>query len=180
MQSATVMKLAEALGPWHDFYTLAGTASATLVGLLFVAASVASGVFSSDRPAALRVFLSASIVNFSSVLATCLLVLSPLENWLLLGLAVVACGMIGLAHCGVGLRDCMRSDLLAKIDLEDRTWYLLMPAAGYVIEVTSGVGLALGWHQGCASLALAVGLLLVVGIHNSWDITVWTVTRRQG
>ena len=28
------------------------------------------------------------------------------------------------------------------------------------------------------TLALATGLLLVVGIHNSWDITVWTVTRR--
>lgn len=174
------MKLSDALETWHEFYSLAGTASATLVGLLFVAASVGSGVFSHDRPAPLRVFLSASIVNFSSVLAACLVLLSPIESWLLLGLAVVACGMIGLVHCGVGLRDSMRSDLFAKIDLEDRTWYLVMPMTGYLLEAASGVSLALRWPQGCGALAVAVGLLLMVGIRNSWDITVWTVARRSG
>ena len=38
-------QLADALRPWHDFYTLFGAASATLIGLLFVAASVGTGVF---------------------------------------------------------------------------------------------------------------------------------------
>jgi hypothetical protein len=27
------------------------------------------------------------------------------------------------------------------------------------------------------ALALAVGILLVIGIHNAWDITVWSITR---
>ena len=174
------MRLTDALGPWHEFYTLAGTASATMVGLLFVAASVASGVFTSDRPAPLRVFLSASVFNFSNVLVACLVLLSPLHSWLLLGLAIMACGLVGLAHCGLGWRDSMRSDLLAKIDLEDRTWYLVMPIIGYLLEAVSGASLALRSGQGCIALALAVGLLLIVGIHNSWDITVWTVTRRSG
>ena len=38
-------QLVDALRPWHDFYTLVGTGSATLIGLLFVAASVGTGVF---------------------------------------------------------------------------------------------------------------------------------------
>jgi hypothetical protein len=180
MQGATVMPLTDTLGRWHEFYSLAGTASATLVGLLFVAASVASGVFKSDRPAPLRVFMSASIVNFSSVLAACLVLLSPIESWQLLGMSIVACGMFGLTHSGLALRDSMRSRLLAKIDLEDRTWYLAMPITGYLLEAASGVSLALRLHQGCTVLALAIGLLLMVGIHNSWDITVWSVTRRSG
>ncbi|WP_428536495.1 hypothetical protein [Rhodopila sp.] len=174
------MRLTDALEPWHDFYTLAGTASATMVGLLFVAASVASGVFTTDRPAPLRVFLSASVFNFSSVLVACLVLLSPLQSWLLLGAAIMACGMVGLAHCGLSWRDSMRSDLLAKIDLEDRTWYLVMPIIGYLLETASGASLMLRSGQGCTALAVAVGLLLIVGIHNSWDITVWTVTRRSG
>jgi hypothetical protein len=74
----------------------------------------------------------------------------------------------------------MRSGLLAKIDREDRTWYLVMPMIGYLAEAGSGISLSLGAGQGCTTLALAIGLLLIVGIHNSWDITVWTVTRRSG
>jgi hypothetical protein len=31
---------------WHDFYTLTGSASATLVGLMFVAVSISDGAFS--------------------------------------------------------------------------------------------------------------------------------------
>jgi hypothetical protein len=27
-------------------------------------------------------------------------------------------------------------------------------------------------------LAVSLGVLLVVGIRNAWDITVWTITRR--
>ena len=43
--------LTDALAHWHEFYTLLGTASATMVGLLFVAATVGSGVFT---PSAVR------------------------------------------------------------------------------------------------------------------------------
>jgi hypothetical protein len=68
--------LTESLRHWHEFYTLLGTASATMVGLLFVAATVGSGVFSTDRRGALGMFLSASVVHFSSILATCLIVLA--------------------------------------------------------------------------------------------------------
>src|SRR5262249_26047214 len=39
-------ELGELLHSWHDFYLLVGTASATLVGLMFVAASIGAQVFS--------------------------------------------------------------------------------------------------------------------------------------
>ena len=90
------MPMSDVPGRRHEFYTLAGTASGTMVGLLSVAASVASGVFSSDRPAPLRVFLSASVFNSTGVLVTCLILLSPLESWSLLGIAIIACGTFGL------------------------------------------------------------------------------------
>ena len=173
------MKLTDALGRWHDFYALVGTASATMVGLLFVAATVASGVFSADRRAALRVFLSASVVNFSSLLAASMVVLTPLSNWILLGLLIVACASFGLTHAGLALRDTVRDGLIARIDLEDRVWYLVMPVLGYLAEAASGVTLALRLDLGCSALAFSMGLLLLVGIHNAWDITLWTVTRRR-
>jgi hypothetical protein len=172
------MPLAEAMARWHEFYTLLGTASATLVGLLFVAATVSSGVFSSNRRAPLRVFMSASVVHFSSILAICLIALAPLQSWLQFGMLVLACGMFGLVYCGLIWRDTIGdSQLIAAIDLEDRIWYLLIPVVGYLFEVATGAALALRLQPGCAAVAFAVGVLMVAGIHNAWDITIWIITR---
>ena len=174
-----MLQLTDTLGPWHEFYALLGTASATMVGLLFVAATVGSGVFSSDRRAALRVFLSASVVNFSLILAACLIVLAPVRGWATLGALIMACGAFGLAHSCLAWRDSLNDGLLAKIDLEDRTWYLAMPIVCYLSLAAAGATFALRLDVGGGALALSMGMLLVVGLHNAWDITVWSMTRRR-
>jgi hypothetical protein len=157
---------------------LLGTASATLVGLLFVAATVGSGVFSSNRRAPLRVFLSATVVHFSGILAVCLIVLAPLQNWLQFGLLILGCGVFGLVYCGLVWRDTVHDEqLIASIDLEDRIWYLLVPVVGYLLETVTGVALVLRVDAGSTAVAFAVGILLVAGIHNAWDITIWIITR---
>jgi|ERR1700733_2493872 hypothetical protein len=180
MPEVTVMPpLGETMGHWHDFYALLGTASATMVGLLFVGASVATGVFSADRRAALRVFLSATVVNFGLIMTMCLVVLAPVRSWILLGVLIAGCGLFGLAHSGLAWRDTMLDGLIKKIDLEDRTWYIALPLAGYLLVTGSGVALALQPDIGCAVLALSVGVLLAVGLHNAWDITLWIITRRR-
>jgi hypothetical protein len=171
--------LGDALSQWHDFYTLLGTASATMVGLLFVAATVGGGVFSSDRRAPLRVFLSASVVNFGLLLAACLVVLAPLRSWALLGALILACGLFGLTHSCLAWRDTLRDGLIKAIDLEDRIWYLALPIAGYLCVTGSGITLALRLDLGCDALAASMGVLLAVGLHNAWDITVWIITRRR-
>ena len=172
--------LHDPLAEWHDFFVLLGTAAGTLVGLLFVAATVSSGIFTPDRRAPLRVFLSATVVHFSSVLVVSLVTLLPFGNWQLLGAMVLVCGLVGLGYSGMALRDSIRDGLIHNVDWEDRTWYGLLPIAAYVAESAAGVILTRDVAQGCAVLAACMGLLLVVGIHNAWDITVWTITRRQG
>lgn len=169
-----------ALAGWHEFYALTGTASATLVGLLFVAASVRSGVFTTDRRAPVRMFLTATVVHFSSVLAASLIVLLPLASWLLLGAMVAACGLVGLGYSALAVRDAVRDGLIANVDREDRTWYGALPLLAYVVELAAGVILACGASAGTAVLAGSVGLLILAGIHNAWDITVWMISRRQG
>jgi hypothetical protein len=170
----------DVLAEWHDFFVLLGTAAGTLVGLLFVAASVSSGVFSFDRRAPLRVFLTATVVHFASVLAASLIVLLPVASWPAMGAMVLICGLVGLGYSGLALRDSVRDGLISNIDWEDRTWYGVLPLAAYVAECAAGIVLICGAGAGCAVLAASTGLLLVAGIHNAWDITVWIITRRQG
>ena len=171
--------LHDTMAEWHDFFVLLGTAAGTLVALLFVAASVSSGVFSLERRAPLRMFLTATVVHFSSVLAVSLIMLLPLASWLLLGIIVLVCGSVGLGYSVLAVRDSIRDGLIANVDWEDRTWYGVLPFLAYLIELAAGIVLACGAAAGCAVLAACMGLLLIVGIHNAWDITVWTISRRQ-
>ena len=168
-----------ALHSWHEFYILLGTAAATLVGLLFVAATVGSGVFSSGRRAPTRMFLSASVVHFSTILVACLILLVPLETWASLGAAIAGCGLFGLGYYAVTWRDTVSDGLNKAIDLEDFIWYAALPVAGYLSATASGIILALSLGLGSTTLALSMGMLLVAGIHNAWDITVWSITRSR-
>jgi hypothetical protein len=178
MGNADPASLPEAFSHWHEFYSLLGTASATLIRLLFVAATVGSGVFSSGRRAVLRVFLSASVVHFGGSSAVCLIILLPLQRWLFLGLMILGCGLFGLGYFALTWHDSIRDGLSRSIDWDDRLWYLVLPAAGYVVEAAAGVALMLQRDiAGSALLAASTGSLLVVGIHNAWDITIWSVTR---
>jgi hypothetical protein len=169
----------DTLAHWHDFYTLLGTAAGTLVGLLFVAATVGSGVFSSGRPAPMRVFLSASVVHFSSVLFVSLIVMAPVESEVVLGVMVLACGLVCIVYYGLVWRDAVRDGLAARIDLEDRVWYAVLPVIAYLAEATSGIMLAVSSEAAWMALAISLGALLLVGIHNAWDITVWSITQRR-
>ena len=171
--------LADALSEWHNFYSLLGSASATLVGLLFVAATVGSGAFTSGRRSASRMFLSASVIHFSSLLIACLVVLAPTQNWMSLGVMIATCGVFGLAYYVVTWRDTVRDGLTKRIDWDDRIWYGVLPVICYMCETASGVALVQRSGFGCMALALSLVLLLVIGIHNAWDITLWSITRRR-
>ena len=114
-----------------------------MVGLLFVAATVGAGIFGGARRAASRVFLSASVIHFTSLLVACLIVLVPRLTWLTLGGLILASGIFGLGYYGLTWRDMVRDGLLGKIDLDDRIRYAALPVVAYLVESASGVALML-------------------------------------
>jgi hypothetical protein len=162
---------------WHEFYTLTGTAGATLVGLMFVAASVGTSNWS--RRAALRVFLSATVVHFTSVLCVSLCVLAPLPGVLVFGCLVAAIGCVGMIYCGIVVLDSVRDGLAKQIDWDDRIWYAGLPIVGYLVISGSGVADAMQIEDAELVLTGAIVVLLIAGIRNAWDITVWAVTRQR-
>jgi hypothetical protein len=171
--------LVETLKQWHDFYALIGTASATLVGLIFVAASIGAGVFTREHQVGIRSFLSPTVVHFSSVLVVCLLATVPTENWSVLGMFLTMVGLLGLSYSGWIWHRMTKHGLNASIDVADRLWYVFWPIAGYSLVAISGVGLELHAMRGLDVLGLALILLLLTGIRNAWDMTVWIIDRHQ-
>ncbi|MCC6314653.1 MAG: hypothetical protein IT337_11655 [Thermomicrobiales bacterium] len=67
----------KALEPWRDFYMLAGTAAATLMGLLFVAISLLPGVMADRGAAGLRAWVAQTMSNLVMLLVLALLCLMP-------------------------------------------------------------------------------------------------------
>jgi hypothetical protein len=170
--------LHDVMTAWHDLFMLFGTASATLIGLLFVAASVGSNFYTEEKHSALRSFLSPSVVHFTCVLAACLIAVCPLRSWTVLGLLICGDGLFGFVYAVLVLRRMVRHGFAATIDLEDRVWYAALPAVAYTVLSVAGVTLLVRTEFGCDVLAVALGLLLLIGIRNAWDMTVFTVVRR--
>src|SRR5580700_10418070 len=127
----------EALREWHDFYILVGTASATLVGLMFVAASIGSGFYSVDHEAGLRAFVTPTVVHFAAILVACLLIVAPAQSWASLGVLLSIEGLIGVAYTGRVWLHMRRHGFTTMVDLADRIWYALTPAVGYAIILGS-------------------------------------------
>jgi hypothetical protein len=169
---------AAAAQPWHDLFTLAGGASGTLVGLLFVAATVGSGIFTRDRQAAFRAFVSSSVVHFACVLAAGLIGMVPTQSWLSGGLLVGGVGLFGLGYGALVMHSMRRHGIITKIGWDDRLLYGVVPVCGHLAIVASAVLLLLKNQAGFEVLTGAMVVLLFVGIRNAWDITAWSVLAR--
>jgi hypothetical protein len=171
--------LSQILVQWHDFYSIIGEASATLVALIFVAASIGAEVFSSRHQAGIRSFLSPTVVHFTAVLVICLLASIPDQTWITLGALLGGVGAIGLVYTGWVWRRMLKHGIVASIDTVDRLWYALLPIPAYLLVMAAGLSL---WRQSLVSLdmlASALVLLLLIGIRNAWDMTVWIIDRRR-
>jgi len=93
--------LAELLHTWHDFYTLIGTAAATLIGLMFVAASIASSYLTERNKAAVQAFFTPTVAHFAAVLIMCVVLSAPITSWTALSGLLLGVGAFGLGYSTV-------------------------------------------------------------------------------
>ncbi|HZB93763.1 MAG TPA: hypothetical protein VE397_20105 [Stellaceae bacterium] len=171
--------LGDALRAWHDFYLLIGTASGTLIGLLFVAASVGTSYFTAEHEAALKAFLTPTVLHFTAVLTSCLVATAPSHTPMSLGVLMATEGVLGVGYAAWLWLHMRRRGFASTIDLADRGWYVFAPFLAYLLMVAAGVDLARGITPALDLLAATLVLLLLIGIRNAWDMTVWIVIRSK-
>jgi hypothetical protein len=174
------------LQSWQNFYMLLGGASATLVGLMFIAISLGTGWWSeADRPIlapSFNAFLSPTFIHFVYVLVTAVVVLIPTLSESVLGGLLVMGGAGSLGHIARNLPFLRERFRLRTIDRSDLFWYSLMPSVCYVLYLDAGIGLlrAMPHRAALDALAAASVLLLVIGVRNAWDLVVFMVLSRIG
>jgi hypothetical protein len=168
--------LSDIIHAWHDFYVLVGTASATLVGLMFVTGSIGAQVFTEKNRAAMRAFMSPTVVHFSAILFICIVAAIPSQTWRSLGALLLLGGTAGIAYSArIWVQLFIRRSF--EVDVVDRMFYALIPALGYLLVVLSALLLLAQSTLSLDALAAALITLLLAGIRNAWDMTMWIVIR---
>lgn len=169
----------DAFHDWHDFYVLVGTASATLIGAMFVVASIGSGHITHESAATTRAFVTPTVIHLSAALIGSIVTMVPALAAPWAGVIFGLGGIAGLAYSGAVLAEVRRR---RKLVWSDRAWYALIPIVGYAAALAAA---ALFFLRDAASLdvlAPALVLLLVAGIRNAWDLILYFVAegRRPG
>ena len=169
--------LDQSLRDWRDFYVMGGTAAATLVGLMFVFASIGASRFSDKYLGPMRAFITPTVVHFAAILFVCLVSIMPGHSERSLGVVLGLGALLGLAYCARVIALIIRR-FAVGLSWEDRLFYALIPLAGYLLLLASAI-LELDERTAEANMltGIAIVVLIAAGLRNAWDMTVWMTTR---
>ena len=163
------------LSEWHSFFSLTGQAAVTLMGLVFVAASLGASLAKAGSTASgIRAFVNPTIIHFSAVMVLASLTLIPTQGFNSLGSLLCLTGVAGLLYAGVVIVQLRKHHRRhTPVALVDWFWSGCLPALGYLLILTAALGLLMRVPFALNGLALAVIVFLLLGIRNAWNLLLW-------
>ncbi len=159
------------LSAWSNFFTLTGSAGATLVGLLFVVATLGTDLPTSRTMDIARASMTPALYSFSGVLVQSMVALVPWSSNWPSGVIFVALGMGGAIYRIRAIRLRSTLHLRAISGPIDRIFHNVVPLLASVSLLAGGAGLIAGAAYGPFAIAAASTLLLVSGIYRTWGET---------
>lgn len=171
------MPAVEAFHAWHDFFVLLGTGAATLIGAMFVVASIGASFLTEQSEPQIRAYMTPTVLHLSTVLIGSGLTMVPSLDWQALS---VCFGLGGLAGFLYSARAALWIARGKEVLLVDRLWYGFIPTIGYAVLVAAAVLIGLRWPRGIETFVVGLLLLLVDSIRNSWDLIVFYAQRTGG
>jgi hypothetical protein len=173
------------LSAWDNFYGVVGTAAGALIGLTFVVISLVAGrAGRAARPGlrsgGLGAYNTPTVVHFAAALVACATLSAP---WLALVPVALLLGLGGLGgavYVAVVARRLARWEVYAPV-AEDWAFHAVLPLAAYAALVVAALLLPGSPTPALFVVGAALLLLVVVGIHNAWDlVTAMAVQRAEG
>ena len=152
------------ISEWETFYLLAGTAAATLIGLLFIAISIQLDVFHKKTSANLQFFAALTFNCFFYVLLISMMFLIPGLSSLWLGLPLLTFGILALLGTLIQRQR-------ARIDPRI-TQRFTLPILGLIILVVFAILLIKQIPQSLYGFVVVVLVFLISAARNAWDLLV--------
>ena len=167
------------LAEWDNFYVIAGSSAGGLTGLTFVVIALASDAKRINLRG-LRVYVTPTIVHFGAVLLLSAYLSMPHQGLLSLSLGFGAAGAVGIAYVAFIAANIGRISAAYVPVVEDWIWNVILPAIVYGTLLAAAFVI---WRrpEPCLYAAAAAALLLmIIGIHNAWDIAVYNTVSEPG
>jgi hypothetical protein len=176
------------LSAWVSFYSVMGTAAGALVGLTFVVISLVAGrAGRTERPTLSTVGLGAyntpTVVHFAAVLLASAMLSAPWPALVPVAILLGLGGLGGAVYVAVVARRLARWEVYAPV-AEDWACHAVLPLVAYAALVVAALLLPDSPTPALFVVGGALLLLVVVGIHNAWDlvtaVALQSIEKRDG
>lgn len=160
--------MSEDLAQWHDFNLSVVTASAALLGLLFVALSIHMRVLSARENAELRSVARTIFLGYVLSLGIGFLALMPQPLWSF-GVELLAIVLAATLPFAAAARSGLRATGVGY----DRRVTMLQFAAGFAlfgVTIAAGIGVAVGEARALFVVGGIAVLSLLWGVFNTWEL----------
>jgi tetrahydromethanopterin S-methyltransferase subunit E len=162
------------LSQWDSFYLIVGGAAGALIGLQFVVMTLISARPIAPVKEAGAAFATPTIVHFGSAFLLSAIIRAPWRDLAPLAIVLGLVGLIGIVYsCIVARR--VRDQNSYETVFEDWLFHALLPLAGYTIIAISAIAVVSYAREALFGIGASTLLLLIIGIHNSWDAVTYNV-----
>jgi len=158
---------------FHDFFLLAGTAAATLMGLLFVSISLHLEMVVHDRGRHLNAMAWESFYGFIEVLAISLMFLVPETPLRMLGIQLITLGSIRLGIMLINSRHLLGpGDAVVTRKVLIRRFLPHVVANVFLILVGRKLITGTMDSDGVSMLVTTIILLIITATGSAWDLMI--------
>lgn len=160
------------LTDWENFYVIVGSSAGALTGLLFVVITLLAGRRQAGARGGLNAFTTPTVVHFGSALVGAALLSAPWPALWQAALVLALGSLGGIGYTAIVLRRIRQMAGYQPV-WEDWLWYVVAPLVSYGIAFVAALLLTRAPTPALFGLAAALLLLLVLGIHNAWDLVTY-------
>jgi hypothetical protein len=164
---------------WVNFYVIVGSSAGALIGLQFVAMTLIASMPVARSTMVGKAFATPTIVHFAAVLMLSALISAPWHELVTATVVWALFGLAGILYIIVVARR-MRVQTDYKPEFEDWLFHCLLPLAAYALLAASALAARSHLREALFGIGGTALLLLLVGIHNTWDAVLYYVfTKKQ-
>ena len=156
---------------WGEFYLLAGSAAAVLIGLIFVVVTLMSDRPRSSVLTGSKLYMGPVVLQVSFVLALSAAALTPgisARAFAALAAVVALWGLVRGVQSIVGI-----GALKDEVHWSDVWFYGVFPSLLYVALAAVAVGFWSGQEWAVHGTAAVTTTVLLLSIRNEWDLVTW-------
>lgn len=163
---------------WANFYLCAGTAAATLIGLMFIAITFGARLVTDETLGLARSILSPILYHFGHALLISFASMIPRITVTALALTVLVTSIARACLLPRLYRELGRASHETKqIEKSDWLLSLVAPALLYLVFLVGGICELLGETWPEFAIAMGTAALIFLGAFNAWDMLLWMASK---